>query len=168
MPRLFALLAVPTALFLPSLLAHGHNCGHHGGCASSTSRDHGCYGCGSWNAGSRWNNSPPAAGQTPSRPGPANTQTHEVKIAEVVYLPGATPENAIVELRALDGSTPVLVRLGPAGFLKQNQLNLRDGDAVTVTGYRVAAGPEDLLIATEVSKQGKTVRFRDSRGRPAW
>jgi hypothetical protein len=60
------------------------------------------------------------------------------------------------------------VRLGPAGFLRQNALDLREGDTIAVTGYRVSAGSDDLLVATEVTKQGKTVRMRDEWGRSAW
>jgi hypothetical protein len=74
----------------------------------------------------------------------------------------------MVELRLANGTTDLLVRLGPAGFLKQNQLNLKEGDAISVTGYRVSAGEDDLLVATEVTKEGKTVRFRDEWGRSAW
>jgi hypothetical protein len=86
----------------------------------------------------------------------------------VIYLPGATPDTAIVELRLLSGTATIPVRLGPAGFLKQNQVNLKEGDAITVTGYRVSTGDGDLLVATEISKQGKTVRFRDRWGRSGW
>jgi hypothetical protein len=74
----------------------------------------------------------------------------------------------MVELRLLADTTSILVRLGPAGFLTQNQLSLKEGDAITVAGYRVSSDDGELLVATEVSKQGKTVRFRDRWGRPAW
>ena len=74
----------------------------------------------------------------------------------------------MVELRLANGITDVLVRPGPAGFLKQNQLNLREGDAISVTGYRVTAGQDDLLVATEVTKEWKTVGFRDDWGKSAW
>jgi hypothetical protein len=74
----------------------------------------------------------------------------------------------MVELRLISGAASIPVRLGPAGFLKRNQLSLREGDAITVNGYRVSAGDSDLLVAVEVVKQGKTVRFRDHLGRSAW
>lgn len=147
------LLAIPTALMFQGLSAYGHNCGHHGGCASSYSRDHGCYGC--------------AGSESQPRSGAARVQTHAGKIAEVVYLPGATPERAMVEIRLAE-TDGVLVRLGPAGFLNQNGLTLREGDSITVTGYRVSSGTDDLVVATEISKDGRTVRLRDARGRSAW
>ena len=61
-----------------------------------------------------------------------------------------------------------MLRLGAAGFLKQHQLSLKEGDSLKVIGYRVSTGDEDLLVATEVSKQGKIVQFRDRWGRPGW
>lgn len=154
-----ALLAVPAALLFCGMTAYGHNCRHPGGCASSHHGDHGCYDCG-------FTLSAPDNAQP--RSGPARAQTREGKVVELVYLPGSTPERAMVELRLADGTSDVLVRLGPAGFLKQNHLNLREGDTISVKGFRVTGGTEDLLIATEVTRQGQTVRFRDERGRPEW
>jgi hypothetical protein len=74
----------------------------------------------------------------------------------------------MVELRLLAGPDTVLVRLGPAGFLKQAQLTLKEGDTINVSGYRVSAGDGELLVASEISKQGKTLQLRDRWGRPAW
>lgn len=157
------LLAIPTALLFHGVSAYGHNCGHHGGCASSYSRDHACHGCDSWNNGSRWS----AGNESQPRSGAAKVQTHGGKIAEVVYLPGATPERAMVEVRLAE-TDGVLVRLGPAGFLNQNGVTLREGDSITVSGYRVSSGTDDLVVATEISKDGRTLRLRDARGRSAW
>jgi len=169
MPRLTGLLlAIPMTAFLYGPSAYGHNCGHHGGCASSYSRDHGCLDCGAWTSDSRRSNSQSTANGARARSRPAKVQTIEGKIAEVIYLPGATPETALVELRLADETDAILVRLGPAGFLRQNALHLREGDTIAVTGYRVSAGSDDLLVATEVTKQGKTVRMRDEWGRSAW
>lgn len=164
-PRLFSsVLMIPVAFgLLYSVPAYGHGCGHHRGCGYY-GHDHGCYGCGSWSGATRWAN-PPARSLQGT---PANVQSLEGKVAEVVYLPGVTPDTAMVELKVLAGSDPVLVRLGPAGFLKQGQLNLKEGDTINVSGYRVSAGDGELLVASEISKQGKTLRLRDRWGRPAW
>jgi hypothetical protein len=88
-------------------------------------------------------------------------------VDEVIYLPGSSPDRAMVELRLVHNSSTTQVRLGPTGFLKQHQFGIREGDAITITGYRVSAG-DDLLVATEITKEGKILRLRDSRGRPVW
>ena len=122
MPRLTdLLLAITTSAFLHGMPAYGHNCGPHGGCASSYSRDHGCYDCGSGTSGSRWLNSPSAPSNTQTPSGPVRVQTRDGKIIEIVYLPGSAPERAMVELRVADGTRDLLVRLGPASFLKKNR-----------------------------------------------
>lgn len=61
-----------------------------------------------------------------------------------------------------------LVRLAPVGLLKQNQLVLREGDTVSVTGFEVSWMDGDLVVATEIRKGDKRIVLRDSRGRPVW
>jgi hypothetical protein len=60
-----------------------------------------------------------------------------------------------------------LARLGPAGLLKEEGLSLKEGDSISVKGFWVDTLDGDLLVVTELQKAGKTVRLRDSRGRPA-
>jgi len=74
----------------------------------------------------------------------------------------------MVEIRLMVGTEQILARLGPTGFLRQQQMDVREGDTVSVAGYWVTAGDGDVLIATRVAKQGKTVQLRDSWGRSAW
>ena len=92
----------------------------------------------------------------------------ESKITEVVYLPGATPDSSMVEVRLQSAGQSQLVRIAPVGFLKQSGLLLREGDTVIVKGFPVAGMEGDLLIATEVHKGEKILSLRDPRGRPAW
>ena len=95
-------------------------------------------------------------------------RTAEGKITEVVYLPGATPDGGMVEVRLQSAGQSQLIRLAPVGFLKQSGLLLREGDTVIVKGFPVAGMEGDLLIATELRKGEKTLSLRDPRGRPAW
>ena len=108
----------------------------------------------------------PRGSQTPGNT--VSTQTIEGKVTEVVYLPGATPETANVEVRLQSGAQTYLVRLAPAGFLKQSGLALREGSSVTVRGFAVAGMEGDLFVATEIHHGDKTLNLRDARGIPAW
>ncbi len=92
-------------------------------------------------------------------------QVVEGKIAEIIYLPGATSDGGMVEVRVLSAGKTNLVRLAPVGLLKQKQLVLREGDTVTMTGYTVSGMEGDLLIATEIRKGDQRIALRDSRGR---
>jgi len=90
------------------------------------------------------------------------------KITEIIYLPGASADRAMVEIRMTAGAGLLLIQLAPVGLLKQSQLVLKEGDAVSVTGFEVSAMDGDLLVATEIHKADKRVVLRDTRGRPIW
>jgi hypothetical protein len=123
--------------------AWGHGSRHHGCC------DHG----GRWcdDGRSTWHRVlPPAARYTEPA---AELETREAKVTEVLYLPGVTASSGMVEVGLQGGSGSILVRLAPAGFLKQHELMVKEGDTLAVTGYWVAALHGDRLVATEIAKQ---------------
>jgi len=107
------------------------------------------------------------------RAGPGATvsaagQSREGKVVEVIYLPGATRDSGMVEVRMMAGNQQILARLAPSGFLHQNQMDIREGDTIGITGYWAADSGRDTMIATELAKQGKTLQLRDNWGRSAW
>jgi hypothetical protein len=140
-------------LIIPVVAHHGPG-GHHGSGCRYCASDHHCNGC-----------APAARGGVGSGTAPAEAQAIEGKVAEVAYLPGVTPDDGMVEIRVLAAGKSTLVRLTPVGLLKQKQLVLREGDAVSVRGYVVEGMDGDLLVATEVYQGGRRVVLRDSRGR---
>ena len=152
---------IRNAVFLLSCLvispAAGHDCwgGHHGEDRWNCDRH------GSRNAGqSQGRVSPSYATPAP--------KVVDGKISEIIYLPGATADSGMVEVRVSAGAGATLVQLAPVGLLKQSQLLLREGDAISVTGFEVSGMDGDLLVATEIHKGDKRVVVRDTRGRPAW
>jgi ribosomal protein S28E/S33 len=142
--------------------AYGHQCGHHG-----------CAGCGGgceWGHRHHGSRAQRSSYRDRGRGGgvPAAEQAREGKVTEVTYLPGATKDAAMVEIRLLAGTEEILARLGPSGYLHQYQMDVREGDTVRVSGYWVTAAGGDMLVATRVARQGNSVPLRDSWGRPAW
>ena len=95
-------------------------------------------------------------------------QTLEGKIAEVVYLPGATEDSGLVEVRLQSTAQGQLIRLAPTAFLKENGFLLKEGDSVTVKGFPVNGMEGHLLVATEIRKGDKSLSLRDASGQPAW
>jgi len=152
---------IPSTVFLFSCLlispAAGHDCwgGHH--CSDGWDCDH---------HGSR------SALQSQGSVSPAYAATApkvvDGKISEIIYLPGATADSAMVEARVIASAQVTLVRLAPVGLLKQSQLVLREGDTVSVTGFEVSGMDGDLIVAIEIRKADKRVVLRDPRGRPVW
>jgi len=158
MKRLAFFSVITLFAFLGPAPAVGHDCCHHdshyGDCPDC---DHDCHHARQWRT---------QFGE--SATGATNLRAIEGKIAEVDYLPGATPEASMVEVRLQAGSQNYLVRLGPAGFLKQGGLLLREGETVGLKGFSVSGMEGDVFVATEVRHGDKTLSLRDARGRPVW
>ena len=95
-------------------------------------------------------------------------QSREGKVVEVIYLPGATRDSGMVEVRMMAGNQQILARLAPSGFLHQNRMDVREGDTISVTGYWVAAGGRETLVATRMAKEGQAIQLRDRWGRSVW
>ena len=71
-----------------------------------------------------------------------------------------------VTLKTKQGSYDV--RLGPTSFLLQNNFSLAKGDTLTVTGSKLSIEGATVLVAREVSRNGKTLTLRNAQGVPAW
>ena len=66
------------------------------------------------------------------------------------------------------GGARMDVRLAPQKFLAAQGVSLAQGDELEVTGSKVTMEGAPVLIAREVTKQGKTVALRDRTGKPLW
>ena len=136
--------------------APGHDCGHHRYCD-------GCWDCGRHGCAGG-----PSARASALSDQTAKLQTVEGKVAEVDYLSGATADSGMVEIRVQVAGQAKLVRLAPAGFLRQSGLQIREGDAIAVKGYPVTGMDGDLIVATDIRKGDTALSLRDARGRPVW
>ena len=157
MTRVGIIGVVVIAGWLGAIPAAGHDCGHHH-YACDGCRDCGNHGC----AGGPSARASALSGQA------AKLLTVEGKVAEVDYLPGATADSGIVEIRVQTAGQAKLVRLAPAGFLRLSGLQLHEGDTVVVKGYPVTGMEGDLIVATDVRKGDATLSLRDGQGRPVW
>jgi hypothetical protein len=100
--------------------------------------------------------------------GVTDPRTLEGRITEVIYLPGPTPESAMVEIHLQSGGQTSLIRLAPSGYLRKSEIRLREGEPITVKGFPVAGMEGDLIVATEIHQAGKGLNLRDGRGRSMW
>ncbi|HEX6894811.1 MAG TPA: hypothetical protein VF146_06040 [Bryobacteraceae bacterium] len=60
------------------------------------------------------------------------------------------------------------VHLGPAFFIKDQGFTFAKGDPVEIVGAKAKFGDTDIVIAKEVTKEGKKLTLRDASGRPKW
>jgi hypothetical protein len=164
MRRTLALLALAFAWSFVSLPALAQSCCHHGGdcsgCAGGGCCHHGMY-C-------RGGRSSYTQNTNPNTGAAAAEETHEGRVLQVDYLPGATKDTAQVQIHLQAGAELILAKLGPSGFLRQNGVAVREGDTVSLTGYWVSAADGDLFIVTRIANRNKTIALRDKMGDPLW
>ncbi len=166
-----ALLGLAYALSAAPALGHGwfhHSSGHHG---CDDGWGYGCDGCGPWARTAPGLQAAPAARRFPPEQNatePETLETLEGKIAEVIYLPGVDPSAGIVEVRVAAGEETVLARLAPVGFLEQHKISLKEGESISLRGYRVRTGEDDMLVVTEIRAEGRTLMLRRPCGRSVW
>lgn len=66
-----------------------------------------------------------------------------------------------------DGGT-LPVHLGPQWHLKDQPLQVKVGDQITVTGSRVTYEEKPAVIAGEITRGNDALKLRDETGRPLW
>ena len=72
----------------------------------------------------------------------------------------------IAHLKTDQGS--VVVHLGPAEFLAQQQFRPKTGDVLEVTGGKVNTRKGEVVLANTVKSGSKTFQLRDANGVPVW
>ena len=82
------------------------------------------------------------------------------------YTPPGKPDGVRFTLKTDQG--PIEVILGRGSYIEQQGLKFEPQDKVTVKGSRVAVEGKPTIIAAEVTKGGKTIKFRDANGMPVW
>jgi len=99
-----------------------------------------------------------------------DSKTVETLSGEVVavgkYTPRGKPDGVRFTLKTDQG--PIEVILGRGSYVEQQGLKLEPQDKVTVKGSRIAVEGKPTIIAAEVTKGGKTLKFRDANGMPVW
>lgn len=60
------------------------------------------------------------------------------------------------------------VHVGPARFLRSQQIRFQVGDQVEVLGSRLQYQGEDALLAREVNRGDEVFILRDHQGQPVW
>jgi sporulation protein YlmC with PRC-barrel domain len=67
-----------------------------------------------------------------------------------------------------DAKKPVLVALGPTGYLESQPTILRPGHRVTVIGSEAVVDDTPFLIAEKIKEGNEELQLRDNEGNPMW
>lgn len=73
---------------------------------------------------------------------------------------------AVLHTKANNGE--MAVNLGPIWFIEENNMEINEGDDIQITGAKMRTNGRFLIIATELTKNGKTLNIRDKEGAPLW
>ena len=96
--------------------------------------------------------------------------------AEQVTVQGAVDQVRHIVRRNMSGTHVILksdaqtvtVLIGPAAYLTRQQLALAKGDRIGIAGWRVKTGDGSVVVARQLTKDGKTYTLRDEQGIPRW
>jgi hypothetical protein len=78
------------------------------------------------------------------------------------------PSTSGVRFTLATSQGPIEVILGPSWYVENQNFRLGSHDQVTVKGSRVAVEGKATIIASEVSRGGKTWKLRHNSGMPVW
>jgi hypothetical protein len=100
---------------------------------------------------------------------PATVETISGTVTDVGYFSPAEgmAQGVHVLVRQPDGQT-VDVQLGPRWYLDNQDITIKEGDPITVTGSRVTLNGEPVIIASEVRLNNEVLHLRNRQGYPLW
>lgn len=98
----------------------------------------------------------------------ATVETIQGEVVAVERVAGRGRRGSGVHLEVKTASGTLPVHLGPEWFLKDQPLQVKTGDRVSVTGSKVDFRGESAVIATEVARDGDVLKLRNAEGDPVW
>lgn len=104
---------------------------------------------------------------------PATVETVEGTVENVdhdMFEPGVTTTDSLIVVDVKTPSGTERVRIAPDNYLKEQGIEIKEGDKVEVTGSRIMRDGESLVIASKVTlkENGKVLAVRKDDGTPKW
>ena len=96
---------------------------------------------------------------------PKTVETVSGEVAQVQEMQGMA---AGVHLQLKTAKETLMVIVGPASYLEQQQVKIAVGDKLEITGSRMQHPQMALLIAGELKKGDQVIKLRDDQGKPLW
>jgi DNA/RNA endonuclease YhcR with UshA esterase domain len=60
------------------------------------------------------------------------------------------------------------VHASPSSYVSQKQFSFTKGEAIEVVGSKVTIAGKEVILAREITKDGKTLVLRNAQGVPQW
>jgi hypothetical protein len=103
---------------------------------------------------------------------PAYNAAAEVTVSGVVaetrefFCPVSDDQGLHLVLRTDQGE--LFVHVGPARFLRAQELKINPGDTLSIIGTRVRYQDQNAFLAREITRGNEVMILRDHQGRPLW
>ncbi len=106
----------------------------------------------------------------------AYTRMYNPKTVETIHgtvdrIDEVSPQKGMsqgVHLTVKTEKGPVSVHLGPAWYLRNQDVIIKTGDQVEITGSQIEFNGKPAIIAKQVVKGDDVLTLRDDTGTPAW
>ncbi|MDR4493515.1 MAG: PRC-barrel domain-containing protein [Nitrospirales bacterium] len=104
---------------------------------------------------------------------PATIATFEGTVENVghdMFESGVDLTDSLIVLDVKTSSGQERVRVAPDNYLKEQGLDIKEGDRVEVTGSRINREGKDLVLASKIvlKRNGKVLALRQDNGTPKW
>jgi sporulation protein YlmC with PRC-barrel domain len=104
---------------------------------------------------------------------PATVETLEGTVGNVdhdMFESGVATTDSLIVLDVKTPSGTERVRVAPDNYLKEQGIEIKEGDQVEITGSRVMREGESLIMASKVlqKRNGKVLSVRQEDGTPKW
>ena len=107
------------------------------------------------------------SGQRMTKYDPKTETTIQGTIEEVKQVNGKRGWNG-THLMVRTETGTVEVHVGPSDYVASQQFSFAKGDKIEVTGSKTTLQGSDVLLAREITKDGKRLVLRDAQGFPKW
>ena len=110
--------------------------------------------------------------QPPRDAAPAYNAANEIKAAGVVedvsefFCPVSDDQGLHLRLKTSAGK--VLIHVGPARFLRTQEIRFSAGQQIDVVGASVKTEGQDSILAREIVRGSEILVLRDHSGKPVW
>jgi hypothetical protein len=104
---------------------------------------------------------------------PSTVETLEGTVENVdkdMFESGVAVTDSLVVLDVQTSAGKERVRIAPDNYLKEQGIEIKEGDKVEVTGSRINRDGEDVVLASKVTlkRNGKVLAVRQDDGTPKW
>ena len=99
---------------------------------------------------------------------PSTVQTVSGEVTSVDRVPSPSGKGGGVHLTLKTERETIAVHLGPAWYIDEQKMRLKNGDHIEVEGSRVSVEGKPALIARQVKRDGESLTLRNAAGVPAW